>query len=413
MKVTIVGLGYIGLPTAIVLAEIGLDVYGYDIDAEKVLAIRAGKTVIQEHELGERLSKVLALPNFKVGTTLQPADVFVIAVPTPINHLQKADLSCVWDVVEKLPTVLQSGNCVILESTVPVGTTRQVGNFLLQQTRFTLGKELFVVFSPERVLPGKIFTELIYNPRVVGGFDSSSAEVAEKFYLNFVRGPITQTDLETAEMVKLVENSSRDVQIAFANQVAAMAETAGIDPNVVIKLANQHPRVKILHPGCGVGGHCIAVDPWFLIETFPNQSKLLLAAREVNDQKPFLVLSQIRKKIDVLEQNIITRKIRVCALGVTYKADTDDLRNSPALLIAQTMQSWSNIDLIVVDPCLNIAVLSRYFTHAYNDWQTIKEVPDLVVMLVDHTQFKQTDPISFLGKDVLVFCGITSSLVPS
>jgi len=405
IKVAVVGLGYIGLPTAILLAESGFDVYGYDIDTLKVEKIKQGIAVIEEHELGSRLAGVLRSKNFKVSTQLAVADYYIIAVPTPITHDQKADLTYVWSATDAIANVITKDSCVIVESTVPVGVTNQVANYLSKATGFTLGQNLFVAFSPERVIPGKIFMELAHNERLIGGVESESSKVATKLYAKFVKGAISQTQASTAEMVKLVENSSRDVQIAFANQVASMAEAAHINPLEVIALANKHPRVKILTPGCGVGGHCIAVDPWFLIENFPQQSKLLQAARQVNDSKPFEVLANIAKKVGELQVKLNKNNIKLCVLGVTYKPDVDDLRNSPALFIAQELQKWPNIDLTIIEPCADLNLLQKYFTSVTNHVSNLLDLPDLTIALVAHTNFKD----SFVAKDMLDFCAISNT----
>lgn len=408
-KVAVVGLGYIGLPTAIILAEAGMQVHGYDIDGVRVAKIFQGIAVIEEHELGVRLAQALNNQNFYVDTKLAPADYYIIAVPTPVTPDHKADLSYIWDAVQAVASVLLAGSCVIIESTVPVGTTNQIAEYLAQRTGFVLGEDLFVAFVPERVIPGKIFYELIHNDRLIGGVEAKSSQIATKFYAQFVKGAISQTDASTAEMVKLVENSSRDVQIAFANQVASMAETAGLDPLKVIAFANKHPRVQILNPGCGVGGHCIAVDPWFLIESFPEQSKLLQAARLVNDSKPFEVLADIAKKVQALQTTTGKGKIKLCVLGVTYKPDVDDLRNSPALFIAQELQKWPNIELFVVDPYVDHELLKTYFKNVSANLDNLPTICDMTVALVAHSKFKQTFKGSFVAKDMLDF-GVVKNL---
>ena len=408
VKVAVVGLGYIGLPTAILLAESGLMVHGYDIDEVKVAKIQAGIAVIEEHELGGRLLGVLKNKSFYASTTLVTADYYIIAVPTPITSDQKADLSYVWQACQAIANVLQPGNCVIMESTVPVGLTNQVAQYLSKITSLILGQDFFVAFSPERVIPGQIFKELVHNDRLIGGVCEQSSLVASKLYARFVKGHISHTNASVAEMVKLVENSSRDVQIAFANQVASMAEAAGIDPLQVIAFANKHPRVKILNPGCGVGGHCIAVDPWFLVESFPNQTKLLQVARLVNDSKPFEVLAKIAKKVGELQIKTGKNKIKLCVLGVTYKPDVDDLRNSPALFIAQQLAKWDNIELTVVEPYVEMAILQSYFTSVTNDLSNLLEAPDLIIALVAHTRFKQNAKDLFMVKDMLDFCAIAN-----
>lgn len=404
VKVAVVGLGYVGLPTAIVLAEAGFDVLGYDIDVEKIAKIKRGEAVIEEFELGERLAGVLSKDNFEVSVSLGQADYFIITVPTPIGDDKKSDLSYVWSAVRSIATKITTGSCVIVESTVPVGTTKKVAQLLEKQTGLVAGKDFFVAFSPERVMPGKTFSELVHNDRLVGGINSESSACAKKMYERFVKSEISTTSTEVAEMVKLVENSSRDVQIAFANQVASMAESAGMSAQEVITLANKHPRVSILNPGCGVGGHCIAVDPWFLIESFPGQTKLLQAARNVNDAKPQEVLDIIKQKVFGIQQAMGVDKVRVCVLGVTYKPDVDDLRNSPAFYIAQELQRWAEIDLEIVDPYVDATILQQCFNKAsYNAIDSI-EGSDLTIALVAHAPFKKIFEDSFVAKNMLSFC---------
>lgn len=411
VKVAVVGLGYIGLPTAILLAESGFEVLGCDIDASKIEKIKQGVAVIEERELGARLLGVYQTSNFHVSTVLSPASYFIIAVPTPITSDHKADLSYVWQAVAQIALVLAPGACVIVESTVPVGTTGQIASYLAQKTGLLVGQDFFVAFSPERVIPGRIFMELVYNDRLVGGVDLSSTEIAVKLYASFVKGAISQTDASTAEMVKLVENSSRDVQIAFANQVASMAQVAGLDAQAVINFANKHPRVKILTPGCGVGGHCIAVDPWFLVESFPAQSKLLQVAREINDSKPLQVLAQISQKVAALQTKTGKNKIELVVLGVTYKPDVDDLRNSPAFYIAQELQKWPNLNLTVVEPYVDLQVLNQHFKFAVSKLDQLIIQPDLVVALVAHTSFKQKASNWTSMPDMLDFCAIREQLL--
>ena len=292
-QVVIVGLGYIGLPTSILSAQSGYEVLGFDIDENKVLKIQNGDPTIVEPEINGRLLNVLKQKTFKAASKLQQADCFVIAVPTPFKEEKVADLSHVFDAAKSVANVLRKGNLVILESTIPVGTTQKVASFLEKESGFKTGVDFFVAYCPERVLPGKIFQELVSNDRVIGGINQNSAKLAKDFYSAFVEGELYLTDDKTAEMVKLVENSSRDVQIAFANDVASMAKNVGIDPYKLIELTNKHPRVNVLKPGCGVGGHCIAVDPWFLIESFPQETKLLQTARFINDARPNEIVGQV------------------------------------------------------------------------------------------------------------------------
>jgi len=404
-KVSILGLGYIGLPTAIVMAEHGFKVAGFDIDQHRIARLNAGDPVIQEPEIFEKLQFVRASGNFKAYDQLEAADCFIIAVPTPFKGNKEADLSYVMNATERIAEVLSIGNVVILESTVPVGTTMQIAAVLEAKTSLIAGQDFFVAHCPERVLPGKIFQELIENPRIIGGINRISVDTAKEYYKPFIKGTLYLTDAATAEMVKLVENSSRDVQIAFAHQVASMAYAQGLDPYEVIELANKHPRVNILNPSCGVGGHCIAVDPWFLIESFPEQTALLQAAREVNDDKPHEIVAAIKKAVhrwSATHEGICT----VLLLGATYKPDVDDLRESPALHVAHLLQSSSEIELLVCEPhvpkkSLEVMVAGQIVTVTEGI-----ERADVVVYLVGHKRFKALDKKSLADKTVLDFCGI-------
>ncbi len=402
IKVSVIGLGYIGLPTAIILAESGCLVNGYDTDANKVQLILEGVTVIEEAELGERLAGVLNKQTFHANTKLETAQYYIIAVPTPIKEDKSSDLSFVWDATKVIASKLEVGQCVIVESTVPVGTTKLIANYLSHATGLQAGIDFMVAFSPERVIPGQTFYELIHNNRLVGGINQTSTDFAKQLYQKFVKSDISTTSADAAEMVKLVENSCRDVQIAFANQVNSMAQAAGLDGQEIINLANQHPRIKILNPGCGVGGHCIAVDPWFLIESFPEHSQLLLAARQVNDAKPEQVLAQIAERISQIQIN--NRQIRVCVLGVTYKPDVDDLRNSPGFYIAQELQKWPHVELTVVEPYVEPSLLQKHFSKISTQTSDTILQSDLTIILVAHTQFKKIFKDLFTTKDVLSFC---------
>jgi len=405
-RVSIVGLGYIGLPTAILAAQSGFDVQGFDVDIEKVKRINFGIPTILEPELGTRLLNVLKTKNLRANVELQYADIFVVTVPTPITEEKTADLGYVFSAGESIAKVLMPGNLVILESTVPVGTTEKFAALLEQISGLTVGEEFFVSYCPERVLPGNIFKELVENDRVVGGMCSTASELTRSFYSKFVKGFLHLTDSKTAEMVKLIENSSRDVQIAFANQVASMCESAGLDPFHVIELANKHPRVKILNPGCGVGGHCIAVDPWFLIESFSKESLLLQNARAINDAKPYKVIDDVLEKIDVLK-SFGYEQPKVLALGLTFKADVDDIRESPALKIVKELYNQSvDFDLLAFDPNLTddqLGQLSLPFASSLHEgliWA------DIVVVLVKHKYFYTITDEQLKDKHLVDACGI-------
>jgi len=403
-KVCVVGLGYIGLPTAIILAENRCDVIGVDIDQERVKKINSGDPDIYEPEVYEKLQYVLGTSRFRATIQPEQADVFIIAVPTPLTSDKKADLSCVFDAAKNIATVLTKGVTVILESTIPVGTTQRVAEFLQEETKLQAGTDFYVAYCPERVLPGKIFSELVDNDRIIGGFNRASVNRAKEIYKEFVEGNLYLTDAKTAEMIKLVENSSRDAQIAFAQQVGAMAEAAGLNPFEVIELANKHPRVNILKPSPGVGGHCIAVDPWFLIETFPQQTQFLQAVRSINDNRPLEVIRTIDKEVALWEQQN-THTCKVLLLGLTYKPNVDDLRESPALKIAQELYKKNSYSVLIAEPHVNNKKLHTLFGDSIVNTSYGIEQADIIVYLVAHQRFSVIDTKLLSTKKVLDFCG--------
>lgn len=412
-RISILGLGYIGLPTAIIAAQSGYDVCGYDIDEEKVKQINSGNPVIFEPEISERLWKVLQNGFFKAHAELQYADCFIIAVPTPFKEHNRADLTYVFKAAETIARRMMPGNLVIIESTIPVGTTERVAHYLEEHSGLKLGIDFFVSHSPERVLPGSIFRELVENDRTIGGICQQASLLTQLFYSKFVRGFIHVTDDKAAEMVKLVENANRDVQIAFANQVAAMCHQANIDPYHVIELANRHPRVKILNPTCGVGGHCIAVDPFFLIETFPEQTQLLQAARAINDAKPYSVLQQILTRIKAVKSNNTVRP-KVFVMGISFKPDVDDVRQSPALFITHQLQAESALlELKVYDHNVPVDVMQKSSFDAVSDaWRGIAWA-DVIVVLVKHKEFVLMQPEVFADKIVIDTCGLFHAMKSS
>jgi UDP-N-acetyl-D-mannosaminuronic acid dehydrogenase len=341
----------------------------------------------------------------RATTTPEQADYFMIAVPTPFTDDKKADISYVWHAADMIAKVLQKGNVVILESTVPVGATQELAQRLAQKTGLTAGKDFYVAHCPERVLPGNIFHELVHNDRIIGGIDQTSVKKAKQIYQSFVTGSLYLTDDKTAEMVKLLENSSRDVEIAFAHQAASMARAAGLDPYKVIELANKHPRVNILRPTAGVGGHCIAIDPWFLIETFPEHTKLLHAARMVNDQRPVEVIAHINQLVDAWKtQN--TRTCTVALFGLTYKANVDDLRESPAVHIAQTLIQDDSVSWLVCEPHVGAKDVPEHIKPYATDLAHALTKADIVVFLVGHNRFKAIDRKVLAKKRIVDVCGL-------
>lgn len=330
-KICVLGLGYIGLPTASTFATHGLQVLGVDVNRQVVDTLQNGGLHIHEPGLRTLFQAAIGSGNLIVGVEPQAADVFIIAVPTPFLEDKRADLSYVRSAAEAVVPHLQPGNLVVLESTSPPRTTVDVVAPILARSGLQAGRDFFLAYSPERVLPGQILRELIENARVIGGVDRRSAEAGRDLYETFVRGEIVLTDATTAEMVKLMENTYRDVNIAIANEFSRLADRFGIDVWEAIAIANRHPRVKILSPGPGVGGHCISVDPWFLVEAAPDLTQLIQASRRVNDSQPQVIVNMVQRAIGDLHGRAIA------VLGLAYKSDVDDLRESPAVAVARLL----------------------------------------------------------------------------
>ena len=324
----VLGLGYIGLPTASTFATNGLKVVGVDTNPEIVNGLNNGQIHVFENGLDELVHKALNTGNLTIKSHPDPADAFIIAVPTPFKDGKKADLDYVISAAESIVPYLKKGNLVILESTSPPRTTVEVVAPILEKSGLKAGKDFSLAYSPERVLPGQILKELVENARIIGGIDQHSSEAGRDLYKIFVKGEILMTDATTAEMVKLMENTYRDINIAAANEFARLADRFHVDIWEAISLANRHPRVKVLNPGPGVGGHCISVDPWFLVEAAPDTAQLIRTAREVNDSQPTYIVDFIQRKIGNLTDK------RITTLGLAYKADVDDLRESPAIEVA-------------------------------------------------------------------------------
>ncbi len=396
-KVCVVGLGYIGLPTAALLANSGYKVIGVDTSLSVVSVINDGKVHIIEPDLDISVRNAVHAGNLLAKTKPAEADVFMICVPTPfidggIDLVPQPDLSYVQEAAKEIAPFIRPGNIVILESTSPVGTTKLVGD-ILKNNGVNLD-EIYLSYCPERVLPGRIMVELIENDRVIGGLNSNSTAMTAKFYKTFIKGDVLETNAQTAEMCKLVENSSRDVGIAFANEISMLCDQLNIDVNELIKLANHHPRVNILQPGCGVGGHCIAVDPWFIVAKDPQNSRLIRVAREVNNYKTYWVIEKI-KNVALDFQIKYGRPPRIACMGVTFKPNIDDLRESPALAIAKNLYD-QNYDLVIVEPnidsceSLNLVSIDDAINHS-----------DILVFLVMHKEFLG---MNTRGKCVLDFC---------
>ena len=383
-SICVMGLGYIGLPTASLLATKGFKVTGVDVSQKVVDTINRGEIHIVEPDLDILVKSAVHSGNLSASLEPVEADVFIIAVPTPFkdggpDHIsgKKPDLSYIEAATKKIAPCVKPGNLVILESTSPVGTTDEVVATILKSEGHSVGDEVYVAHCPERVLPGRILIELVENDRVVGGINEASTAVTVNFYERFVRGAVLATTAKTAEMVKLTENSSRDVQIAFANELSMICETESIDTWEVIELANRHPRVNILQPGPGVGGHCIAVDPWFIVDRSPDCSNLIRTAREVNDAKPAWVIERVKKCADKFKSPVIA------CLGLAFKADVDDLRESPAFDIAKKLKEEKVGELLVCEP--NLSECSEFNLFSFE--QAVAEA-DIVLLLVDHKQFR-------------------------
>ena len=405
-KICILGLGYIGLPTASTFASNGVKVLGVDVNPRIVEMLRSGRIHIHEPGLRNIYSTALASGNLTVSTQPEEADAFIIAVPTPFyddrtreyegRKYKLADMRAVTSAAELIVPCLRKGNLVVLESTSPPRTTAELVAPILARSGLEPGRDFYLAYSPERVLPGKILRELIENARVIGGITPESAQAGADLYSIFVKGEIVQTDATTAEMVKLMENTYRDINIAIANEFSRLADRFGVDVWEAISLANRHPRVKILNPGPGVGGHCISVDPWFLVESAPEQTPLIYAARSVNDAQPHYVLSVIQRALcgsDVGEDSLKGRKI--AALGLAYKANIDDLRESPAIDVVRLLQkegaqvrAWepfkpdAHLDGIDIAPSLEAAIQDA----------------DLITLLVAHAEFLALTPVEVAPK---------------
>lgn len=413
--VLVVGLGYIGLPTAAVIAGSGQIVRGIDISPQVVNTVNEGRIHIEEANLAGVVRDAVA--GGKLSASLAPchADVFLIAVPTPFGPGHAPDTSYVMAAVRKIAPVLRRGNCVILESTSPIGTTHEVAA-LLAQLRPDLAipgegadrkPDLAIAYCPERVLPGRIVAELIQNDRVVGGITPDCARRASAFYRRFVRGECIETTARAAEMVKLVENSFRDVNIAFANELSVIAEELGIDVWEVIRLANRHPRVNVLQPGPGVGGHCIAVDPWFLVASAPDKARLIRTAREVNDGKANHVADRAKAMLAALPE------ARVACLGLAFKPNIDDFRESPALDIVRRLAAGHGPRLCVVEPYA--ARLPDDLAEHGAELATLEQALqdcEIVLLLVDHDAFRGVAPASLAGKVIYDTRGMWSQLRP-
>ncbi|PWA09988.1 UDP-N-acetyl-D-mannosamine dehydrogenase [Flavobacterium laiguense] len=397
-KVVTIGLGYIGLPTSALIANNNIPVYGVDINQKVVDIINAGKIHIVEPSLDEAVAKAVKEGFLKAGTKPVMADTYLIVVPTPFKAKNEPDISFVQAATKSILPLLKEGDLYIIESTSPIGTTEKMLEYIYTE-RPELKDKLYIAYCPERVLPGNVMFELVHNDRVIGGVNESSTLKAVAFYSQFVKGELHKTNARTAEMCKLTENSSRDVQIAFANELSLICAKADINVWELIELANKHPRVNILQPGCGVGGHCIAVDPYFIVADYPMESQIIGKAREVNNYKSFWCAEQV--KTAKLEFQLKEgRKARVAIMGLAFKPNIDDLRESPAKYIAQkVMQDASNEEYYFVEPNIN-----DHHVFKISNYKEAVEKADIIVFLVAHKEFKNLEIAQ--DKVVLDFCGV-------
>ena len=393
LKVVMMGLGYIGLPTAALIASRGISVLGIDVNQSVVDTINKGRIHIVEPDLDGLVKHVVERGFLKASTAVKVADVYLIAVPTPFKGNHEPDLKYVESATRMIIPNLKEGNLFIIESTSPVGTTDKIAKIIFEE-RPELKEKINIAYCPERVLPGKVIYELENNDRVIGGLDEKSTIAAQDFYRHFVKGELHATNARTAEMCKLVENSSRDVSIAFANELSMICDKAGINVWELINLANKHPRVNILQPGTGVGGHCIAVDPWFIVSDFKKEAVLIKNAREINKYKTNWVIEKIKSTALQFELDN-KRKPTIALMGLAFKPDIDDLRESPALLVADTLLAENKFKLHLVEP--NLKESTKYNLVDYKNINA-----DIVAYLVAHKEFKgfETDAIE------LDFCGI-------
>lgn len=414
-KICVIGLGYIGLPTAAAFARAGKTVIGVDIEENVVNSINRGETHFNEPELAKAVKSEVENKRLFATTRVEAAEAFLIAVPTPLKANRQPDVSYIQAAAQSIAPVLKKGDLVVLESTSPVGTTQQLAQWLKtlrDDLRFPTEMEdeadIQIAYCPERVLPTKIMTELVDNDRIIGGLTEKCTQSAVDLYRVFVKGELLPTNARTAEMCKLTENAFRDVNIAFANELSILCGQFDINVWELIRLANRHPRVNILQPGAGVGGHCIAVDPWFLVSQAPEAVRLLRTAREVNDDKPLWVIEKVKSALAdcVMQKNITPKQVKIACFGLTFKADADDLRESPALKITQALANWHCGELWVVEP--NLAERPPQLPNKVKmcDFSTALQLADVLVLLVPHKEFKHYPSLNIGQKFIVDTCGV-------
>ncbi|PGL38415.1 UDP-N-acetyl-D-mannosamine dehydrogenase [Bacillus cereus] len=402
-KICVMGLGYIGLPTASLLATKGFQVHGVDVNEKAVEMINSGKVHIYEPDLDILVKEAVQSGKLKADVVPIEADIFILAVPTPFKDEHKPDLTYVQAAARTIAPVVKNGDIVILESTSPIGTTEKVAEWILEERPDLTTSEashgekdrIYVSHCPERVLPGHILRELVENDRIIGGLDRESTKRTVEFYKQFVKGKILDTNARTAEMAKLTENSFRDVNIAFANELSVICDKLNINVWELIRLANRHPRVNILQPGPGVGGHCIAVDPWFIVDAAPEEAKLIHTARNVNDYKPMYVVEKVKEKADRFKNPVIA------CLGLSFKANIDDLRESPAINIVESLISAQIGQINIVEPHIKELPKKLEGKIELMDMQEAIKESDIIVILVDHDNFHSIEQ-SFLKEKIVI-----------
>lgn len=398
MKACFMGLGYIGLPTAIIAAKNGVQVVGVDINPKVVEMTNQGKLHIIEPGMEQMLQEVVKMGSLKAATVPEVSDAYFMVVPTPFKGNHEPDISYVESATRAVLPLLKEGDLYVIESTSPVGTTDKMKD-LFFSVRPELIDKIYIAYCPERVLPGNVIYELVHNDRVIGGINDESTDKAIAFYNQFVKGTLHSTNSKTAEMCKLTENSSRDVQIAFANELSLICDKAGINVWELICLANKHPRVNILQPGCGVGGHCIAVDPYFITAEFPMESKIIGQAREINNYKSFWCAEKVQSEMLKFE---LEHHYKPCVamMGLAFKPNIDDLRESPAkYIVTKVMQSCNNANILVVEPNVE-----EHNVFKLTDYRDAYEKADIIVFLTAHEPFKALEYRE--DKVILDFCGI-------
>ena len=392
-KICVVGLGYIGLPTAAVLSSRGYDVHGFEVNPKAVEIINSGRAHVVEPDLDILVRAAVQTGKLKASTEPAAADIFMLCVPTPFKGEYEPDLTYVRKATESICPLIEKGNLIILESTSPPGTTEMIAEVVAEQTSLTTA-DIHFAHAPERVLPGKILREVVENDRIIGGIDDASTDICAEFYSTFVSGELHLTNARTAETAKLVENAFRDVNIAFANELSLFAEQLGLDVWRVIELANKHPRVNILSPGPGVGGHCIAVDPWFLVHASPETTPLIRQARVVNEGKPHQVVDRIKRRAERFKNPTIA------CLGLAYKPDIDDLRESPAVTIVDALLESNIGNISIVEP-----YVEEHDRYQLTPLEEALTAADIVVVLVAHKQFKKIPPHLLAEKTLIDVCG--------